>query len=197
VKKQATKYEEYCIEKADIYRRIKEETDDHGPIRFWTDGDFDKEFDMFQETEESSRLKKPLRFFKAWEEEWEQGSILNKDPVNEAKLLTKYEGLRFFDPDTQGMLQIENKELDWRRRRKDTGGYHLICYPEDYDEKAENCKDGIEFWAFCEDLRYCIAEYYKKNNKLGVQILEKDGGGDNEDDDSSSTQDVLESQTTV
>jgi hypothetical protein len=186
IKKQATIYGAYCMEKASIYGKMAAEKENQGPIRFWTDEDFDEEFNMFKDDERNKDKNKVIRFFKGWEEEWEQAAILNKDPVNEAKLLSKYGGLQFFDEDTEGMLQIESEHLDWRRRRKDTGGYVLICYPEHYDKDSPNAKDAIEYWAFVDDLRYSICEYYKKNEKLGVQVLEQPGTNEEENDSSSS-----------
>ena len=176
-KKQATIYGAYCMEKASMYGQLAKAETDGGPVKCWTDEDFGRQFNMFKDysdEEEEERSKKQVRFFKAWEEEWEAEAIGKKDPVSVAKLLAKYGGLFFWDEDTEQILYTEPTELDWRKRRgKNKSGYVLPCYPEDFDKDDSDAKDNIEYWEFVDDLRYCICEYYKKHTKLGVQVIEQ------------------------
>lgn len=187
-KKQATIYGAYCMEKASMFGQMEKE----GPITIWDDNDFDKTFDMSCDKEgEEVTTRKQIRFFKAWEEDWEEKAILTKDPVSVAKLVAKYGGLAFWDDDTEQILVSEEKELDWRKRRgKNKSGYCLPCYPEDYDKESEDAEDDIVYWEFVSDLRYSIAEHYKKNPSLGVQVLENK-------DDEETAEAAEESQTTL
>jgi hypothetical protein len=43
----------------------------------------------------------PKRLFKAWIEDWEWECIHDNDTVSETKLLTKYKGMRWIDPDVE------------------------------------------------------------------------------------------------
>ena len=105
------------------------------------------------------------RFFKAWEEEWEQDAIQKKSPVNEAKLLNKYGGLSWYDLDNEKMVYSGQSDLKWFRITRDrqgeikNGGYALLSYDEHYDKEKEDKEDHTEPSTFSENLGYCIADY--------------------------------------
>jgi hypothetical protein len=83
VEKQATIFGASGMIDAEIDR------DNSGPIKFWHDNDFDKQFDMLA-------LAQPIppsqRILKCYLEEWEREHLFNKSAVSKAKFLRKYGG---------------------------------------------------------------------------------------------------------
>lgn len=184
MKKQATIYGSHCVEMAHI-ARSNQHVDNAKPCKFWTDEDMDKEFDIFVKAAPSSKPKK-IRYFKNWEEDWEEPAIRKKgDPVGIQKLLEKYGGLQWADPDSNNAINLsDSNELAWlRKKNKDPAGYALIAYDKDYDEHAADADDHWNHWCFTEDTRYCIAEYYKENSELGIKIIERETDNDDYDNE--------------
>jgi hypothetical protein len=172
VKKQATIYGSHCVTVANMNREYKAEDSKKKPFKFWMEEDMDIEFDMF--IEDKKQEAKQIKVFKAWEEEWEEEATKKRDPVHEAKLLQKYGGLQWFDPDKNKTYFSNDKEVRWFKEPRKPGVYCIISYDEDYEEGKtdEQDDDHVEMWHVSEDLRYCIAEYYKKNKDKGIKILE-------------------------
>ena len=71
------------------------------------------------------------RVFRAWVEDWEKEILRKDDCVAEAKLLEKYKGLVFFDPDNECHYTIFSKNLEFHKGR--SGGWHLIGIPAKED----------------------------------------------------------------
>ena len=65
------------------------------------------------------------RIFRAWVEDWEEEARKKNDCVTEAKLLAKYKGLIFCDPDTDLAFKVWEQNLEFRRGRGD-GGWYVI-----------------------------------------------------------------------
>jgi hypothetical protein len=76
------------------------------------------------------------RFFRAWMEDWELEGMKDNDAVMEARLLEKYKGLAFFDPDDRKTYTVAKENLEFRRGRKD-GGWYLICESNVVGDEAE------------------------------------------------------------
>ena len=169
VKKQATIFGSYCMERANIKMVYKE--NQKNPYKYWTNEDFDKEFDMFTD-HTSNKEKKRIRLFRNWKEDWEDDYIIKKSPVSEAKLLEKYGGLQWMDIDNDQLVYSNPTDLKWEKRRGRGGFYCLIAYDEHYDKDAEDKDDHIEPWEFSDDLRGSISEYYNKNKELSVNVIE-------------------------
>ena len=49
------------------------------------------------------------RVFRAWVEDWEMEGMRDSDAVMEARLLEKYKGLAFFDPDDRKPTLLQRK----------------------------------------------------------------------------------------
>jgi hypothetical protein len=106
-----------------------------------------------------------------------------------AKLVAKYGGLAFWDEDTEQVLHTDSEELDWRKSRgKNKSGYVIACYPEDYDKDEKDSHKRIEWWEFVPDLRESICDYYKKNPKAGVQVLEERTGNDDDEEETNESE---------
>ena len=74
------------------------------------------------------------RVFRAWTEDWEKEILKTNDCVAEAKLLEKYKGLVFFDPDNKCHYTICSKNLEFFKGRN--GGWCVIGVPA--DDKLED-----------------------------------------------------------
>ncbi|KAL9189824.1 hypothetical protein ACHAXT_009499 [Thalassiosira profunda] len=71
----------------------------------------------------------PRRLFHAWVEDWETGILQKNCPEAEARLLEKYKGLVFFDPDNKTNYSVHDKELEWCEG--DSGGWCVIAMPSE------------------------------------------------------------------
>ena len=118
---------------------------------------------------------KPRRIFKAYLEDWEAEAITKRDDINKAKLLKKYGGLNWFDPDHNNMLLYsDSKNLHWTRvSKKSGGGYCVNARNPNYDEKDPDNSNNVEPWLISETLIGEIAHYYKSHPKEGVIVEEK------------------------
>jgi hypothetical protein len=108
VKKQTTIYGASCIEMAKFEREQKETGDATSmPLKYWRD-------DVFHTTAEDNECedkdKKPKSIFKAYIEDGEEKAIKKRDIINQTKLLEKYGGLTWLDPDNGNMLLYSNKD---------------------------------------------------------------------------------------
>jgi hypothetical protein len=101
--KQATIYGAACIDKM---RALSAHEEKNGIVSSrWTDADM--AFDMGLENWDGPLGNVPApvvpkRLFKAWIEDWEWECIHHNDEVAEARLLQKYGGMRWYDPDPNG-----------------------------------------------------------------------------------------------
>jgi hypothetical protein len=170
VKKQATIFGTSCIELAK-YQRIQDTKDvSTTPLKIWTDEDF-KIGDDVKDDEVNT---KPRRIFKAFLEDWENEAITKRDVVNEAKLLKKYGGLTWLDPDNGNIkLRADMKALHWTRVSKKTGGGFCVnAIGPNYDENDPDNIRNVEPWLISEVLIGEISHYYKKNPDEGVVVEE-------------------------
>jgi len=84
-------------------------------------GDDDINFDMqLQRFDvDTGALKEPAveRIFQVWVKEWEEEARKKNDCVEEARLLTKYKGLVFNDPDSGSTFSVWDRNMEFRRGR--------------------------------------------------------------------------------
>ncbi len=173
VKKQATIFGASCIEMAKYQRGFESSSDvSSSPLKFWRDDDFGvigkKDGDEKMET-------KPKRVFRAYIEDWEEQATKKRDVVNKARLLKKYGGLSWCDPDTGNKLLYADRErIHWTKVTRNGGGYSVHARGSNY-VPCENEEDAVdtEPWFINEDLIECIAEYYTINSGLGVLVETK------------------------
>jgi hypothetical protein len=109
----------------------------------------------------------PKRIFRAWIEEWEWDCIGDKDVVAEARLLQKYGGMRWYDPDLMGDgaacgdCTADTGNMEFQGGRNGSG-WCII---------ATNESDGsLEPW----DINIAIdliAEYEQQPAELNVEIV--------------------------
>jgi hypothetical protein len=146
------------------------------PFRFWCEDDFDKEwgFDILRKAEDEETNKKPRRIIKMYYEEWEEEAKRKNDPVTEAKLVAKYGGLSWLDPDCEKMFKSNDKKMQWSRKRGPEGGWCVLAYREDWDETDPDNEETKEPWGIFKDcpLHECLLAMYKDNPEFGIQIVE-------------------------
>ena len=89
-------------------------------MELWNDNDVEfqiglENWRVEDASTEDAQERNPRQLFRAWREEWEKESAHKNDAVHEAKLLRKYAGLKWIDPDTDLMLVAEHGNMEWRR----------------------------------------------------------------------------------
>jgi hypothetical protein len=111
---QATIFGAACIEKARALKAEKEKS-----MELWNDNDveFQLGLENFSADEANGvpQVCTPRRLFHTWREDWETVSSKTNDLVHETRLLRKYGGLRWLDPDSEYMFVAEKDNLEWRR----------------------------------------------------------------------------------
>lgn len=130
---QATIFGAACIDKARIVKK-----DNEKDTKLWNDED--EEFQLglenfsLEEAGEATRTasRNPRRLFHCWMEEWEDVSSRTNDVVHEVKLLRKYGGLRWLDPDSNAMFVAEKDNMEWQRGL----GWCVIGLREDGENEA-------------------------------------------------------------
>jgi len=128
---QATIFGAACIEKARALKAEKELS-----MELWNDNDakFQLGLENFAADEANGvpQVRNPRRLFHAWREDWEQVSSKTNDLVHETRLLLKYAGLRWLDPDSNTMFIAERDNMEWRRGL----GWCVIAIGEDGGNEA-------------------------------------------------------------
>lgn len=109
-------------------------------------------------------LKQPAtnRVFRAWVEDWEKDLLKMNDCVAEARILAKYKGLIFWDPDTEANFTVHEENLEFHRGKD--GGWHLIGNSS--DESVED-----EGFAIGEMIIGMIADTEQRS---GVEIIREE-----------------------
>jgi hypothetical protein len=124
---QATIFGASCIEKARTLKAQKEQA-----MELWNENDaeFQLGLESFNADEANGVVQQgrnPRRLFHAWREDWEEISSKTNDLVHETRLLRKYAGLRWLDPDSNTMFVAERDNMEWRRGL----GWCIIAIGED------------------------------------------------------------------
>jgi hypothetical protein len=102
-------------------------------MELWNDNDVEFQLGLENFTADEAngvpQGRNPRRLFHTWREDWEVVSSKTNDLVHETKLLRKYGGLRWIDPDSESnqMFVAEKDNLEWRRGL----GWCVIAVGED------------------------------------------------------------------
>jgi hypothetical protein len=185
VKKQATIYGKSCIELAKFNREENLKDVSTIPLKTWSDEDFKI---PNNDNEQPIEARKPRRIFKAYMEDWEKETIQKRDILNESKLLKKYGGLRWLDPDNGNiLLYVDKNTLHWTRvNKKNGGGYCVNAIGPGYIENDPENHKHVEPWLINETLIGEIAHYYRINPNEGVvveDLVDPTNTSHNDDDD--------------
>jgi hypothetical protein len=188
IKMQATFFGAYCSEKAAMKQlnRNRYALDDSGKDQFWNEDDF-QDLGLTKygiDVEEITQRKKPSKIFRAWLEDWEKEILTTNDPVNEAKLLQKYGGMVWHDPDTKCNFTAHPDQMYFNKKRGDKG-YCVFGVKETYNHQDPQ-DDQWDPWALTDDLYEEIAEYNSRTNpQAHILIVTKKKEKPISDDDSS------------
>jgi hypothetical protein len=178
-KMQSTIFGASCAERSRIKQRGH--VQDDGLNTVWNDADFaDPGLDIVIVPVITAPKQ---RIFRAWLEHWEIEAKGKKDPVNEARLLEKYGGLMWLDPDLQKRFTASRERMHWSPMRG-TRGYCLQGLMDTYDPCAPTEKD-TEPWVLDPELLHClIKEYYDKFPSADIVVVQKETNKDNSEEDS-------------
>ena len=135
----------------------------------YDDINFNLELEKFGVDMEALKQVPIRRVFRAWVEDWEEEARRRNEAVCEAKLLAKYKGLVFRDPDNNNcafkvkVLWDENMEY---RLGRDGGGWFVIA---DCNDDPENpFQEPFTLEIACE----LIGE---TDQEEGIQVIKQDG----------------------
>ena len=132
----------------------------------FTDDDinFDLQLEKFGVDLVALKQVPPKRVFRAWVEDWEEEARKKKDVVAEAKLLAKYKGLVFRDPDTDNSaFKVWEENLEYRSGRG--GGWFVIGECDDDPDQQRSEAFSLEI--ACE----LIGETEQED---GIQVIQKE-----------------------
>ena len=132
-------------------------------------GDDDINFDMQLERfdVDTGALKEPAveRIFRTWIEDWEEEARKKNFCVEEeARLLTKYRGLVFNDPDSGTTFSVWDKNMEFRRGRGN--GWFVVGISADNPDD-ESCNEPFSLEMACELIG-------ATKQKEGVKVLQEE-----------------------
>jgi hypothetical protein len=120
------------------------------------------------------KAKSIRRVFRAWVEDWEKESIQHNDVVAEVRLLDRYKGLAFWDPNDKTTYTIDSGNMQWFRSSKkrgiDGGWYDL----------ATNDDDEMETFMIEDELCRQIADTPQNGDIEIIKKAEEEEGKDEE-----------------
>jgi hypothetical protein len=124
--KQATVFGAACMDKSKAMQAAEEASGELQETR-WSDADIDLNtgLESWDPDCVMPAAVVPKRLFNAWIEEWEWECIFNNDSVAEAKLLQKYQGMRWFDPDEDEFFTADDCNMEYKGGRQG-GGWCVI-----------------------------------------------------------------------
>jgi hypothetical protein len=122
-------------QEAKSLRDKMEKIDASGPKAMFGDDDMNFDLQLEQFGVDTNALRAPAteRLFHAWVEDWEVELRYKNDTVAEARLLQKYKGLVFHDPDTNKTYSIFEENMEYRRGSRN--GWFVI---------AVSSEEGVE-----------------------------------------------------
>jgi hypothetical protein len=184
VKKQATIFGATCIERAQLKKKrslfSSDKSNDSDLPVVWDDEDFDDTMEAFGY--EHTVPKQPKRVFKAWFEDWEAEIVNKRNDLHEHKLLAKYGGMVWKDPDSNYKLfTADSKFMMWQRKKKGVSeGYNICGIREDYDptkpEDDPYNQDKCEPWSIQDagaPIYDLITAFYMENPSKDIEIVSK------------------------
>ena len=116
-----------------------------------------------------------VRVIRAWQETWEKKRIGPQgDSVFQTRLVRKYGGLKWLDPDDGDSLRTAHPEQMFFEKKKGNNQYHVFAMKAGYDQNKEPelQKDAWDVWAFESPLYDQVTEYNAE--KVGVMVYQQD-----------------------
>ena len=112
--------------------------------------------------------EKVNRIFRAWEETWEKKKIGSTgDKVQEARLLRKYGGLKWKNPDKNVVFTGRTEKMIFEKKRGNNQ-YHVFGVADGFDLDVEKEKQpGLwDWWPRVDDFYDMVTDYYKDSDTV-------------------------------
>jgi hypothetical protein len=109
----------------------------------------------------------PARIFRGWIEDWEVPLLKKNDQVVEAKLLTKYHGLKLYCPKDKIVYTVLSFNLELQRDRKSRGWSLLTVPPEYVPDDSQD--DSIIGFVIDDETTSMISET-EQDPKMNIEI---------------------------
>ena len=173
---------EKCKKQAQIFGRYQQQRGDARRVKLssagklWEDEDFRTcKMDPFcaeliESVEGSAPSENPTRIFRAWRETWEQVAIPpNGDSVLEARLLHKYGGLKWIDPDYSDRLTVHPDKMYFEKKRGNNA-YLILAIKDGFDasKPLADQSDKYDPWGteLLDAFYECVIDFYKDKNSI-------------------------------
>ena len=185
IKKESTIVGMYCAERGEIRRKSQARAG-----KLWEENDFESlGLDKFGVDVErlTAPTKEPTRIVRAWKETWETKLLSKRNEIYEARLLRKYGGLKWRDPDNNNAIVTADPKCMyyWKEKRGVAPDYFVAGMLSGYDKSAqfdEMDDKTWDLWARNEDLFECIMNYYAENPDESIVVYEEGDDASSESD---------------
>jgi hypothetical protein len=156
-----------------------DQVDDDGGFVFWDEKDFDGEVGIQLEKildnhqEICSDFEK--RVVHCYVEDWEELALTNKkDVAGVERVKEKYGGLTFYDPDTDNMVTVDRKNLQWSSMKTAFGWCIITRWVEPKDGD-----DGELTWHLSNEQPSCalhdaIIDHFAQHPDPCIEIITKE-----------------------
>jgi hypothetical protein len=158
------------MHKARIGREEAEKLDHKISSKFWTDIDVEYDLGLTKYGVDVEDLQHPLapaRIFRGWIEDWEVPLLKRNDQVVEAKLLTKYHGLKLYCTKDKIVYTFFSFNLEFQRDRN-SRGWSLSTVPPEYVPDGRQ-DDSIIGFSIDGETASMIAET-EQDPKMNIEI---------------------------
>ena len=124
-----------------------------------------------------------VRIFRAWVEEWEKKKIGPQgDVIFEARLVRKYGGLKWLDPDNNFSVRVSHPERMSFTKARGNNKYDILATMNGYDcdSAPESHNDLYDVWETNDNFFEEVMAYYKDSTV--VKCYEKGGPCDSDEE---------------
>ena len=158
--------------------------------KLWEDEDFEScKMDNYC-SEISNSLKESVakanaRIFRAWEENWEKEALgPNRNNLFQAKLVKKYSGLKWLDPDSDFSLRTVHPKIMYSEKKHGNNNHHVLACKNEYDfeKQPREQEEEYDVWERNEELFDLMVDYYQNNAKENVKCYIENGECESDDE---------------
>lgn len=113
-----------------------------------------------------------LRIFRAWEETWEKEKLgPNGNPILEARLVRKYGGLTWLDPDNEFSRRTAHPEQMYFEKKRGNNNYHIFAVKDGYDFELapDSQKELWDIWERSPDFFEQVCDYCNRDKSKKVK----------------------------
>jgi hypothetical protein len=161
--------------------------------KLWDDNDFAsmkmdhfcKEIRDSVDNNEQDDEEQPVRILRLWQEKWERKKVGPRgDTILEARLTAKYQGLKFYDIDSDNRVMTARRMVF--RKERGTNTYDVFATLPGFS--VEFPDDSVENdvfwqpWEVNEDLFDCLRAYYNDVQEDNVKTYDIGEGCDSDSD---------------